>query len=135
MPKQVIPMMATLVDEAFDDENWIFEIKWDGYRAVAYCNKKDVELISRNLSQFTEIYYPVTEALKLLKLNAVFDGEIVAVDEKGLAVFQSLQNWQNTPVQLQYFIFDILWLDGYDLTQIPLIERKRILKEVLPEGD
>jgi bifunctional non-homologous end joining protein LigD len=135
MPKNVVPMLATLVDEPFDNGNWIFEIKWDGYRAVAYCTGKNVELISRNLTPFTEKYYPVTDAFKQLKLKAVFDGEIVAVDESGLAVFQSLQNWQNTPVRLQYFIFDILWLDGYDLTQIPLIERKRILKEVLPEDD
>ena len=135
MPKEVIPMMATLVDEPFDHENWIFEIKWDGYRAVAYCDGKSVELISRNLSSFTEKYYTVTDAFKPLKFKAVFDGEIVAVDERGLAVFQSLQNWQNTPVRLQYFIFDILWLDGYDLTAIPLIERKRILKAVLPADD
>jgi bifunctional non-homologous end joining protein LigD len=135
MPKEVVPMLATLVNEPFDNENWIFEIKWDGYRAVTYCDGKNVELISRNLTPFTEKYYPVTDAFKRLKLKAVFDGEIVAVDERGLAVFQSLQNWQNTPVQLQYFIFDILWLDGYDLTQIPLAERKRILKEVLPEDE
>jgi len=135
MPQNVVPMLATLVDEPFDNENWLFEIKWDGYRAVAYCNGKSVELISRNLTPFTEKYYPVTDAFKQLRVNAVFDGEIVAVDEKGLAVFQSLQNWQNTPVRLQYFIFDILWIDGYDLTRVPLIERKRILKEVLPEED
>ena len=135
MPKDVIPMLATLVDEPFDNENWLFEIKWDGYRAVAYCNGKNVELISRNLTSFTEKYSPVTDALKQLKLNAVLDGEIVAVDEKGLAVFQSLQNWQNTPVRLQYFIFDILWLDGYDITHLPLIERKRILGEIIPEDD
>lgn len=135
MPKDIVPMLATLVDEPFDNDNWIFEIKWDGYRAVAYCDGKNVELISRNLTPFTEKYYPITEAFKQLKIKAVFDGEIVAVDERGLAVFQSLQNWQNTPVRLQYFIFDILWLDGYDLTQVPLIERKRILKEVLPEDD
>jgi bifunctional non-homologous end joining protein LigD len=135
MPKDVVPMLATLVDEPFDNDNWIFEIKWDGYRAVAYCDGKKVELISRNLTPFTGKYYPVTDAFKQQKLKTVFDGEIVAVDERGLAVFQSLQNWQNTPVRLQYFIFDILWLDGYDLTKIPLIERKRILKEVLPEDD
>ena len=135
MPKDVVPMLATLVNESFDNESWIFEIKWDGYRAVAYCDGKDVELISRNLTPYTEKYYPLTDAFKQLKLNAVFDGEIVAVDERGLAAFQSLQNWQNTPVHLQYFIFDILWFDGYDLTRIPLMERKRILKEILPENN
>lgn len=135
MPKDVVPMMATLVNEPFDSPDWIYEIKWDGYRAVAYCDGKNVELISRNLTSFTEKYFTVTDAFKELGIKAVFDGEIVAVDERGLAVFQSLQNWQNTPVRLQYFIFDIIWLDGYDLTKIPLVERKRILKEVLPEDD
>jgi bifunctional non-homologous end joining protein LigD len=135
MPTDVVPMLASLIEKPFDNDDWLFEIKWDGYRAVAYCNGKNVELISRNLTSFTEKYSPVTQAFKQLKLNAVFDGEIVAVDEKGLAVFQSLQNWQNTPVQLQYFVFDIIWLDGYDLTKIPLIERKRILKDLIPEED
>jgi bifunctional non-homologous end joining protein LigD len=133
MPHELLPMMATLTNKTFDNENWLFEIKWDGYRAVAYCNGKNVELISRNLKPYTEKYAPVTRSLKELELKAVLDGEIVAVNEKGLAVFQYLQNWQNTPVHLQYFVFDILWLDGYDLTQIPLIERKRVLSEVLPQ--
>jgi bifunctional non-homologous end joining protein LigD len=135
IPRDVIPMLATLINEPFDDANWLYEIKWDGYRAVAYCDGKNVELVSRNLKPFTEKYIPVRDALKELNLKAVFDGEIVAVDAKGLAVFQSLQNWQNTPVRLQFFIFDILWLDGYDLTKIPLEERKRILAEVLPAND
>jgi bifunctional non-homologous end joining protein LigD len=135
MPKDIVPMLATLVDEPFDSEDWIYEIKWDGYRAVAYCNGKNVELVSRNLTSFTEKYYTIRDAFKQLSFKAVFDGEIVAVDEKGMAVFQSLQNWQNTPVRLLYFIFDILWVDGYDLTKLPLLERKRILKEVLPSDD
>lgn len=134
MLQDVVPMMASLIDEPFDNENWIFEIKWDGYRAVAYCDGKFVELVSRNLIPFTEKYYPVTDALKELQYKAVFDGEIIAVVDRGLAVFQSLQNWQNTPVRLQYSVFDILWLDGYDLTPLPLIERKRILKEILPDN-
>jgi len=67
MPNDVVPMLATLVDEPFDNENWIFEIKWDGYRAVTYCSGKSVELISRNLTSFTEKYGPVTDAFKRLK--------------------------------------------------------------------
>ena len=135
LPEDVVPMLATLINEPFDNDEWLFEIKWDGYRAVAYCDEENVGLVSRNLTPFTEKYFPVTEALQQLGLNAVFDGEIVAVNEKGLAEFQLLQNWQNTPARLQFFIFDILWLGGYDLTSLPLIERKRILKEVLPQDD
>ncbi|HEU0110512.1 MAG TPA: DNA ligase D [Flavisolibacter sp.] len=135
MPVNVIPMLATLINEPFDNDDWIFEIKWDGYRAVAACNNKKVELSSRNLSQFTERYAPVTHALQQLQLKAVLDGEIVAVNEKGMADFQMLQNWQNTTAHLQYLVFDIAWLDGYDLTRLPLIERKRLLKEILPDDD
>jgi bifunctional non-homologous end joining protein LigD len=133
MPQHVVPMLATLVDEPFDDPSWIYEIKWDGYRAVAYCEGESVELVSRNLKPFTERYGPVREALEGLELKAVFDGEVVAVNEKGLANFQMLQNWQNTNSKLAFFIFDIIWLDGYDITGLPLVERKRILSEVLPE--
>jgi bifunctional non-homologous end joining protein LigD len=132
MPRDVLPMLASLVAEPFDDPGWIFEIKWDGFRAVAHMEGGKAEIISRNLKPFTERYGPVTEALRGLELDAVFDGEIVAVDEKGLANFQLLQNWQNTASKLQFFIFDIIWLNGKDLTRIPLVERKRILKEVLP---
>jgi len=134
-PKEIIPMLATLTGEAFDNDQWLFEIKWDGYRSLAYCSQDKVSLMSRNKKEFTEKYEPVAAALADIGMDAVLDGEIVAVDEKGLADFQSLQNWQNTPVQLQYFIFDILWMDGYDLTKLPLIKRKALLRKLIPEDD
>ena len=135
MPKDLQPMLATLVNEPFDNEQWLFEIKWDGYRALAYLNDGLVEMISRNNKSFTEKYYPIAEGLIALGLNAVFDGEIVAIDEKGLANFQALQNWQNTPVKLQFFVFDIIWLEGYDVTALPLIERKNLLQKILSDND
>ncbi|HVK96945.1 MAG TPA: non-homologous end-joining DNA ligase, partial [Flavisolibacter sp.] len=134
-PKVFKPMLATLVDEPFDDEGWIYEVKWDGYRAVAYCNGKDVALVSRNGNAFTDKYFPITQALQQLKIKAVFDGEVVAVNEDGLPDFQALQNCENTPTHLQYYIFDIIWLDGNDLTMLPLIERKKILEKLLPGDD
>ena len=132
MPGTFIPMLATLIDEPFDNRDWLFEIKWDGYRAVAYCRGEEVELVSRNLKPFTQKYAPIAQALKDLNLQAVFDGEIVAVDENGLANFQALQNWQNTPVQLRYYIFDVVWLDGLDLSNLPLSRRKQILQQLIP---
>ncbi len=134
-PSNIIPMMATLSDEAFDDPEWIFEIKWDGYRALGYLQDQKADLLSRNNISFASTYKPVKEALERLKMNAVFDGEIVAVNEAGKADFELLQNWQNTPATLQYFIFDILWLNGYDLTTLPLTKRKNILQQVIPEND
>jgi bifunctional non-homologous end joining protein LigD len=133
MPLDTKPMLASLINAPFDSADWLFEIKWDGYRALAYCAEDEVSIISRNKKPFTEKYAPVTAALQSLQLNAVIDGEIVAVNEKGLADFQALQNWKNTPVRLQFFVFDILWLGGHDLTGLPLEERKRILQELLPE--
>ncbi|RYY39238.1 MAG: DNA ligase D [Chitinophagaceae bacterium] len=135
MPQLIAPMMATLVDAPFDDAGWLYEIKWDGYRAVGYVAEGKAELISRNEKSFTEKYTPVAEALAALPFEAVFDGEIVAVDEHGLASFQLLQNWQNAPVSLRYYIFDLMWAGGYDLTQVPLVGRKKLLEALLPEVD
>jgi bifunctional non-homologous end joining protein LigD len=129
-------MLATLVDEPFSNENWLFEIKWDGYRAVAYMDRNYFELLSRNNLSFAEKYSPVAEALKALNINAVLDGEIVAVNEKGLADFQLLQNWQTSRVgNLHYYVFDIVWLEGYDVTALPLMERKEILQKIIPSDD
>ncbi len=133
MPENVYPMLATLADEPFNNDEWLFEIKWDGYRAVTYLKDGEAKLLSRNQSAFTQKYFPVTEALQSLDFNAVLDGEIIAIDENNLANFQLLQNWQNTPAQLQLFVFDILWLEGYDVTAIPLIHRKDLLRKILPQ--
>src|SRR5205809_5326431 len=98
MQQEIKPMLATLVDEPFSNENWLFEIKWDGYRAVAYMDDNYFELLSRNNLSFLQKYGPVADALKDLGIRAVLDGEIVAVNEKGLGNFQLLQNWQTTHI-------------------------------------
>ncbi|MGZ8551746.1 MAG: DNA ligase D, partial [Chitinophagaceae bacterium] len=133
-PKTISPMLATLVDKPFEEPGWIYEIKWDGYRAVGLVNKKKVQLISRNNKSFNDKFYPVYQALKEWNKQVVVDGEVVVINEKGLAHFGSLQNWRSeADGELVYYLFDILWLDGYDLTQLPLTERKEILKSIVPE--
>ena len=132
MPRLIKPMLATLVDKPFSSKDWLYEIKWDGYRALAYADSKKVELVSRNQKPFTNKYETVKEALQSVNIQAVLDGEIVAVDEKGLANFQLLQNWQNNGAAVQFFVFDLLWLNGYDVTHLPLLERKRLLKDLVP---
>src|SRR6266496_3750800 len=92
-PWTATPMLCTLVDEPFSNENWLFEIKWDGYRAVATKHKAKVELYSRNHNSFLERYSPVTEAIQDLNHDIIFDGEIVVVDREGHAHFEWLQNW------------------------------------------
>jgi bifunctional non-homologous end joining protein LigD len=129
-------MLATLVDEPFDGENWLFEIKWDGYRAIGSVIKGNTDLYSRNHISFKERYAPITGALKDFSNDAILDGEVVALDEKGLSRFQYLQNWQKDQLgELVYYVFDLMWIDGYDLTQLPLIERKKILRQIIPESD
>lgn len=134
IPVQLTPMLATLVDKPFDEPGWLYEIKWDGYRALAFFNKGKVELKSRNDKSFNDKFYPVTQALQKWKINAVLDGEIVVVGENGISNFGDLQNWRSeADGELLYYVFDILWYEGKDLTRLPLIERKAILKTVLPK--
>ena len=134
-PKKVEPMLATLVDEPFDKPGWLYEVKWDGFRAIALIKKGEPELSSRNSKSFNDKFYPIYNELKTWKKEAVLDGEIVSVNEKGMADFSSLQNWRSeADGTLIYYVFDILWYDGKDTTQLPLIERKELLKNILPES-
>src|SRR5438105_2910480 len=108
-PKRVQPMLATLVDKPFDEPGWLYEIKWDGYRAIAMLNKGKVSLISRNNKTFNEKFYPLYETLKNWKIDAVIDGEIAVLNENGVSDFGSLQNWRSeADGELIYYVFDIL---------------------------
>ncbi len=132
IPKNVKPMKATLVDEPFDDPDWLYEVKWDGYRAVAFINKGDVQLVSRNNLSFDK-FYPIVAALKKWKINAVIDGEVLVLNDKGISNFGALQNWRSeADGQLVYYVFDILWYEGKNLMGLPLRDRIAILKDILP---
>ncbi|HEX6845974.1 MAG TPA: non-homologous end-joining DNA ligase, partial [Chitinophagaceae bacterium] len=132
-PKIVRPMLVTLVEKPFDEPGWQYEIKWDGYRAVAKINKGKVDLTSRNNKSFNEKFYPVVDALKKWDVNAVVDGEVVVLNDKGVSNFGSLQNWRSeADGALFYYVFDILWLNGYSLKELPLTKRRQILKDILP---
>ena len=135
-PSQLIPMLATLVDKPFDRPGWIYEIKWDGYRALAFMNDGQVELKSRNDKPFNEKFYPVYQALLDWGINAVVDGEIIVVNEKGLSDFGALQNWRSeVDGDLVYYLFDVLWYNGYDVTTLPLKDRREILRSIMPQSD
>ena len=134
MPHNIKPMLAELTNNVFSDDDWLFEIKWDGYRAIAEIEDGNVNLHSRNNISFNQKFYPVVETLKSFEGNIIFDGEVVIVDDFGKSSFQLLQNYQKSGKgKLAYYIFDILHLNGYDLTNLPLIKRKEILKQVLPD--
>jgi bifunctional non-homologous end joining protein LigD len=132
----VTPMLAQLTDRpAFDDPNWVFEVKWDGYRAIAEVQRKGNRLYSRNGLSFSAAYSKVFSALGTIKDEVILDGEIVVVDASGKPSFQLLQNYSNkSSVSIFYYVFDCLRLNGRDLTRLPLLERKEILKKLLPQN-
>lgn len=135
MPTDLKPMLATLVDEAFNDENWQFELKLDGYRALAYLRNGKIELRSRNNNSFNKQFAPIAEALGDWKINAVVDGEIVVLDERGVPDFSGIQQWmRHQEGQLVYYVYDILWLDGISLMDEPLYKRREVLKQLAPES-
>ena len=136
MPANIKPMLATLANKAFDDTGWTYEVKWDGYRALAYVNNGSVEIASRNNKSFTEKYYPITAAMQKWKLNVVLDGELVVIKSNGQADFGALQNWRSeADGHLVYYAFDILWFEGNNVMSLPLHERQALLKKVLPTSD
>ena len=137
-PTDVMPMLATLVSHPIEEEGWIYEVKWDGYRALGYMHNGVAEIRSRNNKVFTEKYYPIAGALRDWGIDAIVDGELVVLLEKGIADFSSMQNWRSeADGHLVYYVFDLLWYDGRDLMNEPLHERREILEELiekLPAG-
>ncbi|MCU0287941.1 MAG: non-homologous end-joining DNA ligase [Acidobacteria bacterium] len=134
-PGYIKPMFAKTTEKPFDDNEWLFEIKYDGYRAVAELNKEKVKLYSRNGLNFAVNYPGVTAALKKLNLCAVLDGEIVALDDEGHQGFQNLQRVGMDPsIHVQYYVFDLLEYNGENMRELPLLERKERLKKILKQN-
>ncbi|SHF28660.1 bifunctional non-homologous end joining protein LigD [Chryseobacterium arachidis] len=130
------PMLAKLSGEAFDDPDWVFEIKWDGYRAVADLSKKQPLFYSRNGISFLSKFEKVSRDFDNQIHTMILDGEIVAYDETGRPNFQLLQQIGDNPdLALVYQVFDILWLNGHSTEELPLIQRKELLKDALVETD
>jgi bifunctional non-homologous end joining protein LigD len=141
MPSKVEPMLATLSDHPFSDPNWLFEIKWDGVRAMARIENGDLTLRSRNGVDITQ-RYPELASLPdaLAARDAILDGEIVALDDQGHSDFERLQERMHvrapsehlvSQIPVIYFAFDLLYCDGYDLRKAPLLERKQLLSRLM----
>ncbi|WP_166334493.1 DNA ligase D [Sphingobacterium chungjuense] len=124
------PMLAVLATATTEDDDWIFEQKLDGFRAIAHLSKKDVQLRSRNGKSFNKQFPSLANALKTDERSLILDGEIVAEDAKGNSRFQLLQHGEPLPAkyQLVYYVFDLLMLDGNDLREYPLVERRDLLE-------
>ncbi len=127
-------MLATLTDKPFDDPDWVFETKWDGFRAIAVASPGHASLYSRNLIDISRKYPTICEALSAIEHEAVLDGELVALDARGRSRFQLLQNAKREATRLLYCVFDLLYLDGKDLRGQPLLKRKQALEAVLPKS-
>ena len=134
-PGFIEPMKALLKPELPKGPEWVYEVKFDGFRALAIKDNRHVSLLSRNDKDFTDRYAPVAEALRHLRARqAVLDGEIVAVDADGRSSFQLLQTYLNPggeKAPLFYYAFDLLNLEGRSLIGLPLTERKALLEPLL----
>src|SRR5262249_31993014 len=132
MPHQVRPMLATLADLPFDKAGWLFELKWDGYLAIAEIDERQVRLYSRNGLTFNERYGAIVKNLEHIGHQAVLDGEVVVLDSAGKPQFQMLQDFGSSRNgNLVYQVFDVLYLDGHDIRKLPLLSRKEILEKLL----
>jgi len=135
MKKEYQPMLATLVDQPFDSKDWVYETKWDGFRLVAEVGRGSIRLFSRNGIEVTTRYPSIAQALRTITEPCVIDGELVALDAKGRSRFQLLQNaLRDERTKLLYCVFDILFLGGKDMRRKPLLERKALLKQLLPRN-
>jgi bifunctional non-homologous end joining protein LigD len=150
MPSQIHPMLATLVDSAFDDNEWLYEIKWDGYRSVLFFGedgKRSLRMVSRNQNDQTDDFPELHVIAERLNCRScILDGEIVAMDESGRASFSlmqqrsglSLDGKRRSPdhsVFILYYAFDLLFLDGYSLMKVDLEERKKLLAKVVQASE
>src|SRR6266446_9367542 len=134
LPQFVAPMMASSVKEPFDSPDWIFETKIDGYRAIAVIDSAGKARIwSRNRLPLEPKFPMVLQAVDQLKLRStILDGEIVALDKDGVPRFQLLQQWQKRPTApVVYFLFDLLWSDGRDLTGKTVVQRRDRLEQII----
>lgn len=126
--------LASLVDEPPEGDEWLHEIKYDGFRVIAYVDRGDVHLVSRNGLSFDDRFAPVRLALARMPIErAIFDGEVCSLDESGRSRFEALQGAMRdrTGDALVYFVFDLLWEGDDDLRPLPLVERKERLARVL----
>jgi bifunctional non-homologous end joining protein LigD len=147
MPTAISPMLAVSVDKPFDGDDWLFEIKWDGYRAVSFLENGKVRLVSRNQNDLTQRFSELQNMAKFVKAKtAILDGEVVALDDQGRPSFSLMQQRTgfrpggkraatNADVTVLYYAFDLIYLDGYDWRKMPLEERKKKLAAIIEPGN
>ncbi len=132
LPTKIEPMLAVLAEKSFEGPEWIFEPKWDGYRVMATVQKRKTKLVTRNGLSYTDKIPQIAQELSRLPVSCVLDGEVVALDERGRQSFQHLQEYfKDRKAKLVYEVFDLVYLDGHDIRNLPLVERKKLLKRLV----
>ena len=137
MPGFTPPQLATLSTSMPKGAEWVHEIKFDGYRMISHINNGNVEIFSRNGKDWTAAFQSIADLLSKFKIEtAILDGELVVADEQGKSNFMELKNaLSNGEVnRLQYYVFDLLYLNGADTTKLPLLQRKELLAELLTKN-
>jgi bifunctional non-homologous end joining protein LigD len=137
MPKEIKPELCTLADAAPEGDEWLHEIKFDGYRLIARKDADNVQLLSRNQKDWTKRLSPIAKAIgKLGAKRLILDGEAAILDRQGRTSFQRLQQSikDRDFAQLVFYVFDLLYFDGYDLTDAKLGDRKAMLRDLLGEA-
>jgi ATP-dependent DNA ligase len=123
-------MECALVPTLPEGLDWTYEVKLDGYRAIGVKTSRETILYSRNNKNFKKRFPQIAKALDDLPDDTVIDGEVVALDESGRPDFHSLQHFTAAASRIHYFLFDLLSLEGRDLTSLPLAERRKLLKSI-----
>lgn len=136
LKKLVQPMLASPGTKIFNSKDWIYELKYDGYRVLANLDDGDVQIYTRNGISLNEKFRYVIDELKTIEHSAILDGEIVLLNAEGLHQFNALQNYDENTSEglLMYYVFDLLHLNGHDTIELPLLDRKQLLKELIPEA-
>src|SRR5688572_5374085 len=135
--ERITPQLATLADEPPGGDEWVHELKYDGYRILCRVKNGSVKLVTRNDHDWTSKLHRIAEAAAALPVNSAWlDGEVVALKPDGSISFQALQNAFDTASEtnLVYYVFDLLYLNGYDMRQVGLLDRKRELEKVVPQS-
>jgi bifunctional non-homologous end joining protein LigD len=138
MPEFVSPQLATLVEEAPTGDEWLHELKFDGYRLLCHLHRGSVRLWTRNQKDWTDKFPAVAKALKTLRVqSAILDAEVVALDSSGRSSFQMLQQaiHKTAGKGLVLEVFDLIYVEGFSLTRTPLVHRKRVLEQLMAGSD
>lgn len=131
MPKSIKPMLCTLTKEPLRNEDYLYEVKWDGYRIVSFVQDGKVRMSSRSGLDYTSRYPNIQKALEKLGHEVIIDGEVVVFNNEGNADFDALQKYNGHGSPINYCVFDLLWLDGNDLRNQPLTIRKELLEKLI----